>query len=141
MAQVKSFSDNYKSIKKTVNSQKRLIRDATGDLKGHLATNTFMGNFFQKQTVSKLKTMDPDTKAFRKTAQNMKLNAWTKGGLAVVGAGIVGSKFASALYDKGKNFNLKVEAFGTRGQDAAGMLGQAGLEGLKFRSLKNKKYI
>jgi len=138
MKKVKSLNSVFS---KTVAYQSRLIKDVISSSKGFLATKTMAGALFKTDQVSKLKALPDSSKAWLNSARKLELKKGVYGAafLTLVGAGLQAG--SSSLYNKGKNFNLKTEAFGKRGSDSAGMLGQAGLEGLKFKPLKNRKYI
>lgn len=128
-------------IDKTAKSQVKLIKTTVDSIKGNLVTSTGMGGLFKSQQVSELKALKNGSKAWLNKSKNLQLNNWTKAG--ITGAALLTGVKAGAgvLYNKGTNYNLKTEAYGKRGQDSAGMLGQASLEGLKFKPLKNRKYI
>ncbi len=130
-----------KTFSKTASSQYRLIKDTVNSIKGDVAVNTWAGSLFKTNQMSTLRALKEDSKAWLKQAGNLQLKrrVWAAGGVAALGLGTV--KVISALHEKGKNFNLKSTGSGKRGQDSAGMLGQASLEGLKFKPLKNRKYI
>lgn len=138
-------------IDKTAKSQVKLIKTTIDSLKGNLVTSTGMGGLFKSEQVSALKSLKNGSKEWLKASKNLQLKGTYKGkwsfnksinGYIAAGAiGLSAVQIGKTLYNKGTNYNLKTEAYGKRGQDSAGMLGQASLEGLKFKPLKNRKYI